>query len=147
MKTKINLIEKLYDDEQKPIKEHSETVQSVLQRIAEKDIKQYNSTNALLKEVTGEFSEKDLKVQDILKTIALGDVGDKEEKGDSDFDLYMDLRTETSEVTLNDDQVDRLKHKLKKLNISTLVRGQVKYILSGKHNPMKPQQNRQKPKP
>lgn len=139
MKTKINLIEKLYNDEQKPIKEHAETAQSVLQRIAEKDVKQFNSTNALLKEVTGDFIEKELKVQDILKTIALGDVGDKEEKGDTDFDLYMDLRTSTSEVTLNDDQVDRLKHKLKKLNISTLVRGQVKYILSGKPNPMKPQ--------
>ena len=138
MKTKINLIEKLYDDEQKPIKEHSETAQSVLQKIAEKDIKQYSSTNKLLKEVTDEFSKEELTVQEILKTISLGDVGDKEEKGDSDFDLYMDLRTTTSEVILNDEQIDRLKHKLKKLNVSTLVRGQVKYILSGKPNPLKP---------
>ncbi len=138
-KTKINLKQKLYSDEQEPIKEHGETVRSILQLVARKDIKKYNSTNALLDEVTGEFSEKEMTVQDFLKTISLGDVGDKEEKGVDDFDLYMDLRTSKTEVELENKQVERLKHKLKKLRFSTLVIGQLNSILSGNGNPMKPQ--------
>jgi len=138
-KTKINLIQHLYDDEQKPIEEHNETVRSILQRFATKDIKKYDSTKALLNEVVGEFSRKEMTVQDYLKTVALGDVGDKDEKGVADFDLYMDLRTDKSEIQLDDDQVDRLKYKMKQLNLSTMVIGQLNSILSGKGNPMKPQ--------
>jgi len=137
-KTKINLIETLFNEEQEPLKDHNETVLSILQRLAEKDLSKFRNTGALLKELTDEAKLKEKTVQDYLKDIALADVGDKEENGVDDFDLYMDLRTDKSELQLDEKQVERLKGKMKKTNLSTMKIGQLNSILSGKGNPMKP---------
>ena len=136
-RTKINLIQHLYEDDLTPIKEHGETVMSVLKRVASKDIKKFNSTHTLIKEITDEFSDKKMTVQDFLKRAANSDIGDKDTEGLKDFDIYLDLRTEKSEIALDDDAIERLKEKIRKI-YSTLAAGQLYAILSGKGNPMKP---------
>ena len=138
-KTKINLIETLYDDEGNPIQANNETYLSALQRLAGKNIKEYSSTSKLLEEIYGEFSQKEKTVGEYLKEIAQADVGDKEEKAVKDFDIYLELRTNNSEVSLDDDdEIKRLREKLKKTGLSTIIIGQLNSILSGKGNPMKP---------
>jgi uncharacterized protein (DUF302 family) len=138
-KTKINLTEKLYDDEGNPIQANNESYLSVLQRLAGRNIKDYNSTKQLLEEIYGEFSQTEKTVGEYLKEVAQADVGDKEENAVEDFDIYLDLRTSKSEVSLDEEkEIKRLKEKLKKTGLSTLIIGQLNSILSGKGNPMKP---------
>ncbi len=138
-KTKINLIETLYDDEGNPIQANNESYLSVLQRLAGRNIKDYSSTKELIEEIYGEFSQKEKTVAEYLKEVAQADVGDKEDNAVKDFDIYLNLRTSKSEISLDEeDEIKRLKEKLKKTGLSTLLIGQLNSILSGKGNPMKP---------
>lgn len=143
---KINVTKHLYNGEGETLKTHDETVQNILARIANEDIRKYDNTKALLEKLIDDIKEKNLTVGEALKNIAITPIDDKEKKAVGDFDIYMKVYLAKTNVELNDEETGRLKEKLPKIYNNGFIIGQLSKILGGHKNPLEPRAEKEEEK-
>lgn len=79
---------------------------------------------------------KPILLKTVLLNSALVTLKDDTTHGTQDFELSLKIQKAKDEVELTSEDVVRLKEKMK-FSYTTLIIGQVEYILEGKENPLK----------
>lgn len=76
-----------------------------------------------------------ITLKEILLSSALVTLKDDSTHGMQDFELSLKIQTAKDEIELTSEDVVRLKEKIK-FGYTTIIVGQVNYILEGKENPL-----------